>query len=193
MIRPARSSPSNSDSGHVWITSSNAGPTSPIVCQRSPSGCRSGFDAWNGSSNTRTAVSNDRPCLARFAAALSGSHVQRNAASFYNYKHVATFARGQGRIGSRGPRSRHQRVRLSPKPADLKCCFVRALKSRGKPSTEPMRSAMVSSAADRCRYEPVSVSLSRTTSDFDSLRRRDSAAILAARPSGRRTVNVFMA
>jgi hypothetical protein len=35
--------------------------------------------AWSGSSNTSTAVSNDRPCLRRFAAALSGSHVRRTA------------------------------------------------------------------------------------------------------------------
>ena len=48
-----------------------------MVRQRSPSGCRSGFDAWNGSSNASTAVSNEKPCLTRFAAAFFGSQVQR--------------------------------------------------------------------------------------------------------------------
>lgn len=38
----------------------------------------------------------------------------------------------------------------------------------------------------------VLVSRSRTTSDFDSLRRRDSASIWATRTSGNRTVKVFM-
>ena len=31
------------------------------MCQRSPSGCGSGLDTWSGSSNTSTAVSNDKP------------------------------------------------------------------------------------------------------------------------------------
>src|SRR6266404_4382891 len=61
-----------------------------MVCQRSPSGYRSGFDAWNGSSNASTAVSNDKPCLTRFAAALFGSHVQRTAASLCSYKYGVT-------------------------------------------------------------------------------------------------------
>src|ERR1700736_6980719 len=82
MMRPTGSASSDSASGQVWITSNNTGPTSPIVCQRSPSGVGSGLDAWSGSSNTSTAVSNDKPCLARFATALSGSHVQRTATSF---------------------------------------------------------------------------------------------------------------
>src|SRR5947208_3647008 len=67
-----------------------------MVCQRSPSGCGSGFEAWNGSSNTSTAVSNDRPCLTPFAAALSGSHVQRTAASACSYKYGATTVLRQG-------------------------------------------------------------------------------------------------
>src|SRR5713101_7155415 len=39
---------------------------------------------------------------------------------------------------------------------------------------------------------PAPVSRSRTTSDFDSWRRRDSASIWATRVSGNRTVNVFI-
>src|SRR5260221_643122 len=57
-----------------------------MVCQRSPSGYGSGLDAWSGSSNTSIAVSNDKPFLAQFAAALfgmmvAGQHVggERNA------------------------------------------------------------------------------------------------------------------
>lgn len=39
-----------------------------------------------GRQNASTAVSNDKPCLARFAADLFGSQVQRNAASLCSYK-----------------------------------------------------------------------------------------------------------
>src|SRR5258707_15845043 len=52
---------------------------------------------------------------------------------------------------------------------------------------------MASSNAGRRRREPsAAASRSGTTSDFDSLRRRDSASIWATRDSGNRTVNVFM-
>src|SRR5712691_12804670 len=91
------------------------------------------------------------------------------------------------------PENRHQRVRFSPYPVDFRYFFVRALKSRGSPSTEPTTSAMASSNAGRRRRDPSPpVNRSRTTSDFDSLRRRDSASISATKASGNRTVNVFM-
>src|SRR6266480_2086178 len=55
-------------------------------------------------------------------------------------------------------------------------------------------SAMASSkAGGRRRDFPAPVSRSRTTSDFDSFRRRDSASISATTDSGNRTVNVFIA
>src|SRR5712691_11168925 len=65
------------------------------------SGCESGFDAWSGSSNTSTAVSNDKPCLTRFSAALSGSHVQRTAASLCSYKYGATITWCQALVEQR--------------------------------------------------------------------------------------------
>src|SRR5215468_9560438 len=89
MMRPT-GSPSADSSGQVWITSSSTVSTRPIVCQRSPSGWGSGFDAWSGSSNTSTAVSNDTPCFARFAAALSESHVQRIAVPDCSYRYDTT-------------------------------------------------------------------------------------------------------
>src|ERR1700736_6179345 len=95
MMRPIGSSRPDSPPSQVWITSSNTGPTSPIVCQRSPSGCRSGFDAWSGSSNTSAAVSNDKPCFERFAAALSESHVQR-ITQLCSYKYGVTNGYRQG-------------------------------------------------------------------------------------------------
>src|SRR5258708_3444234 len=53
---------------------------------------------------------------------------------------------------------------------------------------------MASSAAGwRWRDFPAAVSRSRTTSDFDSFRRRDSASIWATRASGNRTVSVLIA
>ena len=59
---------------------------------------------------------------------------------------------------------------------------MRALRSAGNRSTEPMTSATASSNVDRFR----------TTSDFDNRRRRDSASIWATRASGNRTVSVFI-
>jgi hypothetical protein len=107
-------------------------------------------------------------------------------------------------VGIRGQqRGRTQRfdradktgIRLPPTPVDLRYFFVRALKSHGNESTEPIRSAIASSSAGcrrRRRERRAPVSRSRTTSDFDSLRRRDSASIWLTRASGNRTVNVFM-
>src|SRR5258708_12819223 len=48
-------------------------------------------------------------------------------------------------------------------------------------------------AGRRCRRRSAPASRSRTTSDFDSFRRRDSASIWATRASGNRTVSVLIA
>lgn len=56
-----------------------------------------------------------------------------------------------------------------------------------------MRSAMASSAGGGRRVDPeASRSRSRTTSDFEILRTRDSASMSATSGSGNRTVSVFM-
>ena len=64
----------------------------------------------------------------------------------------------------------------------------------GKPSTEPTRSAIASSGAERFRAEPVAAlcNRSRTTSDLEILRRRDSPSISATSRSGTRIVSVFI-
>ena len=52
---------------------------------------------------------------------------------------------------------------------------------------------MVSSAAEGRRADPLaSLNRSRTTSDFEILRPRDSASMSATSGSGKRTVSVFM-
>jgi hypothetical protein len=48
-------------------------------------------------------------------------------------------------------------------------------------------------AGCRSRDLPAAIRRSRTTSDFDSFRRRDSASIWAIRTSGNRTVSGFIA
>jgi allantoinase len=58
---------------------------------------------------------------------------------------------------------------------------------------DPMRSAIASRDAVCRRGDGASANRSRTTSDFDSLRRRDSASIWATSASGNRTVKVFIA
>src|SRR5689334_18303730 len=70
--------------------------------------------------------------------------------------------------------------------------FLRAVRSVGKPSTEPMRSAMALRDVVRRRLRGARSSLSRTTSDFEILRPRDSASMSATKGSGNRTVRVFM-
>ena len=71
--------------------------------------------------------------------------------------------------------------------------FLRALKSAGKPSTEPMRSAMASSGEDWCPAGGAArCKRSRTMSDFEHPRPRDSDSIPATRDSGNRTVRVLM-
>ena len=70
---------------------------------------------------------------------------------------------------------------------------MRALRSGGNRSIEPTISATASSNVDRCPRDVFfSVSRSRTTSDFDNRRRRDSASIWAIKDSGNRTVSVFI-
>src|SRR5213592_1174971 len=73
-----------------------------------------------------------------------------------------------------------------------KYSFLRAVMSVGKPSTEPMRSAMALRDVVRRRLRGARSSLSRTTSDFEILRPRDSASMSATKGSGNRTVRVFM-
>src|SRR6267143_2941574 len=74
-----------------------------------------------------------------------------------------------------------------------KYSFLRAVRSVGKPSTEPMRSAIALRDLVRRRLRGARSSLSRTTSDFEILRPRDSASMSATKGSGNRTVRVFMA
>src|SRR5438552_6413193 len=73
-----------------------------------------------------------------------------------------------------------------------KYSFLRAVRSVGEPSTEPMRSAMALRDVVRRRLRGARSSLSRTTSDFEILRPRDSASMSATKGSGNRTVRVFM-
>jgi len=68
-----------------------------------------------------------------------------------------------------------------------------AARSPGRPSTDPTRSAMArSEVVRRRRRRGASSNLSRTTSDFEIFRPRDSASMSATGRSGRRTVRVFM-
>src|SRR5947207_14617514 len=73
-----------------------------------------------------------------------------------------------------------------------KYSFLRAVRSVGKPSTEPMRSAMALRDVVRRRLRGARSSLSRTTSDLEILRPRDSASMSATKGSGSPTVRVFM-
>src|SRR5437588_227708 len=82
------------------------GPTSPMVCQRSPSGCGSGLDKWSGSSNTSTAVSNDRPCLARlpwpYRGPTSNALPLRGCSYKYDVTGVKILSRRSSVAGLRG-------------------------------------------------------------------------------------------
>ena len=90
--------------------------------------------------------------------------------------------------------SPYQRERSRPYRVDLRYLRLRALKSFGNPSTEPMRSAIASSVGDeRSRVCGLMLRRSRTTSDLESFRRRDSPSISATSASGNLTVKVFMA
>ena len=93
----------------------------------------------------------------------------------------------------RHKKNRHQPERLRPYPLDFRYFFLRAPRSEGSSSTEPMTSATASSNVDRFPRDRLVVRRSRTTSDFESRRRCDSALISAIRSSGNRTVRVFMA
>ena len=65
--------------------------------------------------------------------------------------------------------------------------------NEGKPSTDPIRSAIASnSAVFRCATATPPCKRRRTTSDFDSLRAFASASICATSASGNRTVRVFI-
>ena len=74
----------------------------------------------------------------------------------------------------------------------LRYRFFRVLRSAGSPFTEPIRLLMVSSEEGCRRRKPAAVNRSRTTSDFETRRSRDSTSICAANSSGTRTVSVFM-
>ena len=89
------------------------------------------------------------------------------------------------------PGNSNQRERLRPCNAARTYAFLCALRSLGRSSsTEPMRSAI----ASRCGGERVGVRCkrSRTMSDLDIFRSRDSASRAAASGSGKRTVRVFI-
>ena len=68
--------------------------------------------------------------------------------------------------------------------------FLPPLRSTGKPPTDPTRSAIVERRGAAAPRE--TLRRSRTTSDFERLRPRDSASISATSASGSRTVSVFM-
>jgi hypothetical protein len=116
-----------------------------MVCQRSPSGCRSGFEVWNGSSNASMAVSNDNPCLTRFAAALSGSQVQRTTAPLCSYKYGATITWCQGRRSRNGAKSGR-----CPRPIQLSSQSRRADWSRLRLQSA-LRSAALLGRRMRCQ------------------------------------------
>jgi len=85
---------------------------------------------------------------------------------------------GSRHAGSAGrPESQRQRERFWPYLVALRYFFFRLLRSEGNPSTDPIRSAIASTTAVRRFREGARVSRSRTTSDFETLRSRDSASI----------------
>lgn len=81
---------------------------------------------------------------------------------------------------------------LWPEPVACKYFFFRAGRSTGSPSTDPIRSAIGVKEAARRRLPGACSSRSRTTSDFEIFRPRDSASMSATNASGNHTVRLFM-